>query len=77
MVTSLIHKTLFPDYRFLKYPPSMVAAAAVCTARLYANVSPVWTARLESVSCYTRQALDPTVQLLLSVSNHESAPTTT
>lgn len=59
---------LFPDYRFLQYPPSMVAAGSVCVARTYMKLLPVWTMRLEEVSGYTRQLINPVVELFLEQS---------
>lgn len=41
----------------------MVAAAAVCTARIRMNLTPHWTARLEAVSHCSMQVLDPVVEL--------------
>lgn len=53
------------DYRFLGYPPSVVAAAAVYATRIHMSVSPSWTARLESVSHCSKQLLSPVVELLI------------
>ncbi len=55
----------FLDYRFLQYSPSLVAAGAVCVARMYLRVSPIWTARLENISHYTMHSLKPVLELYL------------
>lgn len=54
---------LFIDYRFLQYSPSMVAAGSLYVARRYISVTPTWTSRLESVSGYSKELLEPVIKL--------------
>ncbi|CAG8803569.1 20460_t:CDS:2, partial [Cetraspora pellucida] len=59
------------DHNFLPYPPSMIAAAALCFSRKMLHRSE-WTANLIHYSTFTEKELEPCIRLML---NYLSKPT--
>ncbi|CAG8730179.1 6297_t:CDS:2, partial [Racocetra fulgida] len=59
------------DHNFLPYPPSMIAAAALCLSRKMLHRSE-WNANLIHYSTFTEKELEPCIRLML---NYLSKPT--
>lgn len=64
-----------PEYRFLKYRPSELAAAAVLCARRTLNFDEVWTHDLEHYTGYTAPELAECAEDIAQA--HRDAPTNT
>lgn len=46
-----------PDHVFLRFAPSLVAAASVAASRLILHLSPTWPPRLQRLTGYTWENL--------------------
>uniref|UniRef100_A0A8C1RKV1 Cyclin-J n=1 Tax=Cyprinus carpio TaxID=7962 RepID=A0A8C1RKV1_CYPCA len=53
------------DHAFLRFVPSLVAAACVAASRVILRLSPTWPPRLQRLSAYTWEQLLPCVERLL------------
>ncbi|XP_051508344.1 cyclin-J isoform X1 [Myxocyprinus asiaticus] len=53
------------DHAFLRFVPSLVAAACVASSRVILRLSPTWPPRLQRLSAYTWEQLLPCVERLL------------
>ncbi|XP_042625491.1 cyclin-J-like isoform X2 [Cyprinus carpio] len=53
------------DHAFLRFVPSLVAAACVASSRVILHLSPTWPPRLQRLSAYTWEQLLPCVERLL------------
>ncbi|XP_066535660.1 cyclin-J [Hoplias malabaricus] len=53
------------DHAFLRFTPSLVAAACVASSRIVLRLSPTWPSRLQRLTAYTWEQLLPCVERLL------------
>nr|XP_020452639.1 cyclin-J isoform X2 [Monopterus albus] len=53
------------DHMFLRFAPSLVAAACVAATRLILHLSPTWPPRLQHLTAYTWENLVPCAEKLL------------
>ncbi|XP_036430460.1 cyclin-J isoform X3 [Colossoma macropomum] len=53
------------DHAFLRFAPSLVAAASVASSRVILRLSPTWPPRLQRLTAYTWEQLLPCVEKLL------------
>ncbi|KAL6486977.1 hypothetical protein MHYP_G00036030, partial [Metynnis hypsauchen] len=53
------------DHAFLRFAPSLVAAACVASSRVILRLSPTWPPRLQRLTAYTWEQLLPCVEKLL------------
>ncbi|XP_017552164.1 cyclin-J isoform X2 [Pygocentrus nattereri] len=53
------------DHAFLRFAPSLVAAACVASSRVILRLSPSWPPRLQRLTAYTWEQLLPCVEKLL------------
>lgn len=53
------------DQSFLHYKPSEVAAAIVCVARICSRMGTAWSSKLQEITCYSLEDLQPLASILL------------
>ncbi|KAM6251650.1 cyclin-J-like protein [Porphyrio hochstetteri] len=53
------------DHTFLRFRPSLIAAACVCASRICMQISPAWTAQLELLTCYSWEHLAQCIEMML------------
>ncbi|XP_072533130.1 cyclin-J isoform X1 [Salminus brasiliensis] len=53
------------DHAFLRFAPSLVAAASVASSRIILRLSPTWPSRLQRLTAYAWEQLLPCVERLL------------
>jgi len=72
-VTAVVSKSIilafvfsFVDHTFLRFAPSLIAAACVCTSRVCVRISPAWTADLELLTYYSSEQLAKCVDMMFT-----------
>ncbi|KFQ22595.1 Cyclin-J-like, partial [Mesitornis unicolor] len=53
------------DHAFLRFRPSLVAAACVCASRICVQLSPAWTTQLELLTRYSWEHLAQCIEMML------------
>jgi len=63
-----------PEYKMLRFVPSMVAASAVYLARKMTNKTPIWNKTLQYYTQYAEEDLEECVELLNDCHGNPSDP---